>query len=57
MEAVAKTKELEDFGVLTEEWKEETPTYNLKAMFEYCARVGKRPAKLSDLERAQFRTK
>ena len=58
MEAKVKdTAELEDFGVLTEEWKEETPTYNLKALFEYCARVGKRPSKLSDLEREQFRTK
>ena len=58
MEAVLKTRvDLDDVGgVLTEEWKDGTPTYNLKALFEYCSRVGKRPADLSDLEREQFRT-
>lgn len=48
--------ELEDFGVLTEEWKEGTPTYNLRDLFAYCRKVGKEPAELSDLEREQFRT-
>lgn len=57
MEAVIKnTVELEDYGVMTEEWKEGTPTYNFRALLAYCERVGKKPADLSDLEREQFRT-
>lgn len=57
MEAVVnKTVELEDFGVMTEEWKEGTPTYNFRALLAYCEKVGKEPAALSDLEREQFRT-
>lgn len=57
MEAkINETIELEDFGVMTEEWKEGTPTYNLRALFEYCKKVGKEPVELSDLEREQFRT-
>ena len=57
MEAkVHGTMMLEDFGVMTEEWHDETPTYNLKELFTYCKRIGKRPVELSDLEREQFRT-
>ena len=57
MEAkVHDTTMLEDFGVMTEEWNEETPTYNLKELFAYCKKIGKRPVELSDLEREQFRT-
>lgn len=57
MEAkVQVTTMLEDFGVMTEEWNEETPTYNLKELFAYCKKIGKRPVELSDLEREQFRT-
>lgn len=57
MEATVKnTVELEDFGVMTEEWKAETPTYDFRALLAYCERVGKAPAELSDLEREQFRT-
>ena len=47
---------LEDFGVMTEEFTENIPTYNIKATYEYCKRVGKKPAELTDLEREQFRT-
>lgn len=47
---------LEDFGVMTEEWKKDAPAYNLKALFNYCKEVGKQPVELSDLEREQFRT-
>ncbi|MBQ6347933.1 MAG: hypothetical protein IJI71_10315 [Clostridia bacterium] len=57
MEALVNTQtELEDFGVMTEEWKEDSPTYNLRALFAYCKKVGKRPVELSDSEREQFRT-
>ena len=58
MEAIVKTVvDLDDVGgVLTEEWKEGTPTYNLRDLFAFCEKVGKRPAELSDLEREQFRT-
>lgn len=57
MEAKAdNTVMLEDFGVMTEEWNEETPTYNLKELFDYCRRVSKRPVELTNLEREQFRT-
>ena len=57
MEAkVDETVMLEDFGVMTEEWQEGTPTYNLKELFAYCRKVGKQPVELSDLEREQFRT-
>ena len=57
MEAVVKkTAELEDFGIMTEEWNDSLPTYNLRDLFAYCRRVGKRPADLSDEEREQFRT-
>ena len=57
MEAVAnKAVELEDFGVMTEEWKEGSPTYNFRALLAYCEKVGKEPAALSELEREQFRT-
>lgn len=56
MEAVINTTELEDFGVMTEEWKDGTPTYNLKALFAYCRKIGKKPAELSEFEREQFRT-
>ena len=57
MEAkVQDTTMLEDFGVMTEEWTEEMPTYNLKELFAYCKKIGKRPVELSDLEREQFRT-
>ena len=48
--------ELEDFGVMTEEWVEGTPTYNLRDLFAYCQNVGKKPVELSELEREQFRT-
>ena len=47
---------LEDFGVMTEEFTDDIPTYNLKAAYEYCEKVGKRPAELSDLERERLRT-
>ena len=57
MEAVVKTEvELEDFGVMTAEWEDGTPTYNFRALLAYCERVGKEPADLSDIERDQFRT-
>ena len=57
MEAVVnKTTELEDFGIMTEEWKEGTPTYNFRALLEYCKKVGREPAVLTDPEREQFRT-
>lgn len=57
MEAKVKTPvELEDFGVMTEEWEEGMPTYDFRALFAYCEKVHKRPAELSDLEREQFRT-
>ena len=56
MEAVVKTAKLEDFGVMTEEWKEGTPTYNLRELFAYCNQTGKKPAQLTELEREQFRT-
>ena len=53
---VNNTVELEDFGIMTEEWKEGTPTYNYRALLAYCEKVGKEPAAISDLEREQFRT-
>lgn len=57
MEArVEPVVELEDYGVMTEEWVDGTPTYNLRDLFAYCEKVGKRPAELSDREREQFRT-
>ena len=56
MEAIIKTTELDDFGVMTEEWNEDTPTYNLKELFAFCRKVGKKPSELTDLEREQFRT-
>ena len=56
MEAIIKTTELDDFGVMTEEWNEDTPTYNLKEMFAYCRKVGNKPSELTDIEREQFRT-
>lgn len=48
--------DLEDFGVMTEHIDENTPSYNLKALFAYCRRVNKKPVQLSDEEREQFRT-
>ena len=57
MEAVINTvTELEDFGVMTEEWKDGTPSYNLRDLFAYCRKTGKRPAELTEKEREQFRT-
>lgn len=57
MEAkVEKALELEDFGVMTEEWGKDTPTYDFRALLAYCKKVDKEPANLSDLEREQFRT-
>ena len=57
MEALKNTSvQLEDYGVMTEEWKEGTPTYNFKALFAYCKKVAKKPADLTELEREQFRT-
>ena len=57
MEAIVKKPELEDYGVMTEEWKDGTPTYNLRALFAYCEKTGKKSEELSDLGREQFRTK
>jgi hypothetical protein len=54
--AVKSTVELEDFGIMTEEWNDSMPTYNLRDLFAYCRRVGKRPVDLSEEEREQFRT-
>lgn len=58
MEAIVKTQaDLDDVGgILTEEWKEGTPTYNFRALMAYCNKVGKNPEELTDLEREQFRT-
>lgn len=57
MESSVKNKvELEDFGVMTEEWNDSMPTYNLRDLLAYCRRVGKRPVDLSEEEREQFRT-
>lgn len=56
MEAVINMTDLEDFGVMTEEWKEGMPAYNLKALFAYCKKAGKKPAELTEVEREQFRT-
>ena len=57
MDAFPKTTtDIEDFGVMTDEWKEGTPTYNLKELFEYCHKVKKKPIELAEEEREQFRT-
>ena len=49
MEAVVKkTAELEDFGIMTEEWNDSLPTYNLRDLFAYCRRVGIRYADMSE---------
>lgn len=48
--------ELEDFGIMTEEYDENTPKYNIKQLLEYCKRKGVEPSELKDEERDQFRT-
>ena len=53
---VKSKKMLEDFGVMTEPWSEELPRYNIRKLDEYCKRVGKKAAELTDEEREQFRT-
>lgn len=57
MEArVEEMNRLEDFGVLTEELTDTTPTYNLKALLDYCKRIGRLAEELSEEERERFRT-
>lgn len=48
--------ELDEYGTLTEPYGKNTPVYNFRALLDYCKRIGKAPAELSDEEREQFRT-
>ena len=56
LEGIQPKIELEDFGVMTEEWDDTVPTYDLRSLFHYCRSVGKEPIDLTDKERDQFRT-
>lgn len=56
MEAPVKTVELQDFGIMTEERKPDSPTYNLGKLYAYCEQKGVRPIDLTESEREQFRT-
>lgn len=50
------SKALEDFGVMTEPYGANTPTYNLRALFAYCNENGRDPEKLTEDELKQFQT-
>lgn len=47
---------LDNYGMLTEPYGKDTPTYNIKKLFEFCRKIGKEPVELTDVEREQFRT-
>lgn len=53
---MVKDDPLDNYGPLTEPWKEGTPTYNIKKLFDYCRKVNKEPIELTEEEREQFRT-
>lgn len=48
--------ELQDFGIMTVEWDNKTPTYNLRDLFSYCEAKKKSVEDLTDSEREKFRT-
>ncbi len=56
IDMMSENDPLDNYGMLTEPYGKDTPTYNIKKLFEFCRKIGKEPVELTDEERGQFRT-